>query len=167
MTRELAGALMLALLAVALLLVWWGWRARVGRYRDLPVLVSSSSVSTRPERVYSLLYVATTEADSPLERIARRPLGFRARVHLGSGPEGVWLDIAGEDEIFIPSAQLRAVGRATWTIDRVVDSDGLIFLRWQWGERLVESYFRSVDFPADDIQQAIEVALGDDKGENS
>lgn len=167
MTRELAAGLMLAVLIVALLLAWWGWRSRVGRHLDLPELLSSSNVSWRPQQVHSLLYVATTQADAPLERIARRPLAFRSRVNLGSGPEGVWLDIAGEDEVFIPSAQLIAVGRATWTIDRVVDRDGLIFVRWQWGEREVDSYFRSVDFPADDVQRALEVALSNDTKENA
>jgi len=167
MTREWAAALMLAVLVLALLLAWWGWRSRVRRYRELPALKPSSTLSARPQLVYSVLYVATTEAHSPMERIARRPLGFRARVNLGTGPEGVWLDIAGESEVFIPSSQLHAVGRATWTIDRVVDSDGLIFLRWSWGSQLVDSYFRSVDFPAEDIQRAIEVALTDDTKEDA
>jgi hypothetical protein len=167
MTRELAAGLMLALLVVALLLAWWGWRHRVGRHRDLPELLASSEVSVRPQQIHSVLYVATTQSDAPLERIARRPLAFRARVNLGSGPDGLWLDIAGEDEVFIPSAQLIAVGRATWTIDRVVDSDGLIFVRWQWGEREVDSYFRSVDFPAEDVQRAVEVALSNDTKEDA
>lgn len=166
MTREWAAALMLALLAVALVLAWWGWRVRVSRYRDLPALEPAPAEVGRPQLVHSVLYVATTESQSPLERIARRPLGFRSRVNLGTGPQGVWLDIAGEREVFIPSAQLDAVGRATWTIDRVVDTDGLIFLRWQWGSRTVDSYFRSVDFPADDIQRAIEIALTNDNKED-
>ena len=159
MTRELAAALMLALLAVLLVLIWRGWQRRVGRYRHLPDLTAAESLSAAPQLVFSLLYVATTEAHTPLERIAKRPLAFRAKVTMGTSPEGLWLEIPGETPVVIEAQHLRAVGRATWTIDRVVDSDGLIVVAWQWGDTPVESYFRSVDYPADDIVAAISAVL--------
>ena len=155
MTREMAAALMLALLLVLLVLMWRGWRRRTGRYQDLPALTRAEAVADGPLRVFHLLYVATTEMGAPLERIAKRPLAFRSKVDLGVGASGVWLDIPGEDPVVIETAALRGVGRATWTIDRVVDSDGLVMLRWQWGPRTVESYFRSVDYPADELVVAI------------
>lgn len=159
MTRELAAVLMLALLALLLFLIWRGWNRRTGRYSDLPDLPAAESISGAPETVFALLYVATTEADAPLERIARRPLAFRAKARLGIGPAGIWLDIPGESSVVLESSALLGVGRATWTIDRVVDSDGLIVLRWQWGPRTVDSYFRSVDYPADDIVNAIDQTI--------
>lgn len=167
MTREVAAVAMLVLLAVLLVLMWRGWRNRVSRYADLPTLARGDSIDARPIAHYPLLYVATTEAEAPLERIARSPLAFRSAVTLGTGVEGVWLDIPGEHEVFIASGLLRGVGRATWTIDRVVDSDGLVFVRWLWGQRLVDSYFRSVDYPAETIVAALEAALPADTEEDA
>ncbi len=159
MTRELAAALMLALLALLLFLIWRGWNRRTRRYSALPDLPVAASTMPMPERFFGLLYVATTEADAPLERIARRPLAFRAKARLGVGPQGVWLEIPGERAVALESSTLLGVGRATWTIDRVVDRDGLIVLRWQWGPQTVDSYFRSVDYPADDIVSVIDETI--------
>lgn len=161
MTRELAAVIMLAALALLLVLVWRGWRSRVGRYRDLPDMLPATALTGHPEKLFVLFYVATTEAGKPLDRVARSPLAFRAKTTLGTSPEGIVLQIPGESDVAISSNQLRGVGRATWTIDRVVDSDGLIFLRWRWGPLDVDSYFRSVDYPADDVVAAIESALPD------
>ena len=156
MTREVALWIMLAALVVLLFLAWRGWSNRVGRYGHLPALALASEFAGRPSQTFSLLYVATTEAEKPMERVARKPLAFRARVQLGVAPEGIFLSIPGEDDTVLPAAALRGVGRATWTIDRVVDGDGLVFVRWLWGDTLVDSYFRSVDYPADEIVMALE-----------
>ena len=164
MSRELAATLMIIALVVFLFLVWSGWRRRVGRYADLPALLLADDLAGSPIATYSLLYVATTEADKPMERVAKKPLGFRARMVLGVGPEGLWLTIPGEDSVVLPATSLRGVGRATWTIDRVVEADGLVFVRWAWGERLVDSYFRSVDYPTDDLVTAIEDVVPPRKG---
>ena len=156
MTREAALWIMIAALILLLFLAWRGWSNRVGRYGHLPALRSASEFDARPSKTYSLLYVATTEADKPMERVAKKPLAFRAQIHLGVGPDGLFLSIPGEDDVVLPAATLRGVGRATWTIDRVVDTDGLVFVRWLWGDTAVDSYFRSVDYPAEDIVTALE-----------
>ena len=156
MTREVALWIMIALLVLFLFLAWRGWNNRVGRYRHLPELAVASDQGGRPSQTFSLLYVATTEAEKPMERVAKKPLAYRAQMHLGVGSDGLFLAIPGEDEVVLPAGALRGVGRATWTIDRVVDSDGLVFVRWLWGDTAVDSYFRSVDYPADDIVKAVE-----------
>jgi hypothetical protein len=48
----------------------------------------------------------------------------------------------------IEPAALRGVGRATWAIDRVVEKDGLVLIRWTLGGDAVDSYVRLPD-PAD------------------
>ena len=40
------------------------------------------------------------------------------------------------------------VGVATWTVDRGVERDGLIFVRWELGGTPIDSYLRSDDPPA-------------------
>ena len=92
-----------------------------------------------------LLYVATTRAGAPLDRITIAGLGFRARAVVQTAPEGIVLDLAGRGPVFIPRSAVRGVGRATWTIDRVVDQDGLIFVRWVLGTTEIDSYLRSTD----------------------
>ena len=92
-----------------------------------------------------LLYVATTRADAPLDRVTIAGLGFRARAVVTTAPSGIVLDLAGRGPVFISKAAIRGVGRATWTIDRVVDADGLIFVRWVLGTTELDSYLRSTD----------------------
>lgn len=92
-----------------------------------------------------LLYVATTRADVPLERITVAGLGFRARAVVTVAASGVVLDLAGSAPVFVPAAAIVGAGRATWTIDRVVNQDGLVFLRWTIGETPIDSYLRSAD----------------------
>ena len=164
MTREAALWIMIAALIVLLFLAWRGWNNRVGRYAHLPALTPAGSFGGHPSRTFSLLYVATTEADKPMERVAKKPLAFRAQMHLGLGADALFLSIPGEDDVVLPAGVLLGVGRATWTIDRVVDGDGLVFVRWLWGDTAVDSYFRSVDYPADDIVATLEDLIPPTKG---
>jgi hypothetical protein len=132
-------------LAVVGLLMILGWRAlrrRQGDVAGLAPVPSDAGITTLTE---DLLYVATTRADAPLERIAVKGLGFRARAVLTVSTAGLRLDLAGGEPGFIPTAALQGVGRATWTIDRAISNDGLVFVRWQRDDRAFDSYFRSAD----------------------
>lgn len=105
------------------------------------------------------LYVATTPRDLPLERLAIRGLGFRSTATLTVTDEGVWMLLAGEDGVFIPADAVDLLAPATWTIDRVVETDGLLVLGWRLAgdadiggagddarpARGVDSYFRIVN----------------------
>jgi hypothetical protein len=77
------------------------------------------------------LYVATTARDQPLERLAIRGLGFRARAELLVRTDGVVVTLAGEDQVFIPAGAIHRLTGATWTIDRAVETDGLLVLGWR------------------------------------
>lgn len=140
-------------IAIAILLVvgvvFWllarSWRARMRRQADLGTLVSPPASLGRVAYTEDLLYVATTRAEAPLERIVVAGLGFRARAVVTVAAEGVVLELAGEDPAFVPASAIRGSGRATWTIDRVVGTDGLVFLRWSLNGTDVDSYLRSTD----------------------
>jgi len=56
---------------------------------------------------------------------------------------GVVIPIDGQRDIFIPIGDIRDIRRETWTIDRVVEPDGLILIDWMLGETAVDSYFRA------------------------
>ncbi|GHD39862.1 hypothetical protein D9V29_05150 [Mycetocola manganoxydans] len=142
--RLVPTVVVLTILVVALLGMWIAWRAR--SRRDAGVAGSPlPAEGIHPTLTTGVLYVATTRAGQPLERLAIRGLGFRANADLTVAEEGVVLAIPAQDPVFLPAASLRSASTATWTIDRVVESDGLIALQWRWGDIDVDSYFRVID----------------------
>lgn len=135
----------LIVLVVLFLLLARGWRARRRSQSGISEPESPPSDIGEPTFTDDLLYVASTRADSPLDRITVAGLGYRARAVVTTAPSGVVLDLAGRGPVFIPKTAIRGVGRATWTIDRVVDADGLVFVRWVLGSTEIDSYLRSTD----------------------
>ena len=141
-------------LAIVGVLMAWGWRALRRRQTDVAGLAPVPRDPGAPTLTEDLLYVATTRAGQPLQRIGVKGLGFRARAALTVSAQGIRLDLAGGEPGFIPAAALHGVGRATWTIDRAVSNDGLVFVRWADGgatahpapdSPVLDSYFRSAD----------------------
>lgn len=152
-TEWLTVASVLIPLAVVGILMVAGWRALRRRQTDVSGLGPVPSEPGAAALTEDLLYVATTRAEQPLQRIAVRGLGFRARAVLTVTSGGIVLDLAGAEPGFIPAAALQGVGRATWTIDRAISNDGLVFVRWKDGmgaaaagpTASLDSYFRSAD----------------------
>ncbi len=122
-----------------------GWRARRRRQAGLPALASPPASLAPAAYTGDGFYVATTVAEAPTDRIAVRGLGFRSRAALAVHPEGVVLGIAGQPDAFIAATAITGVGRATWTIDRVVGRDGLVVLTWTLGDTAVDTYLKTED----------------------
>jgi hypothetical protein len=141
--RLVPGLIVAAALAGILTVMWLAWRARVRR--DAGLVVPEAPEGFVPVSSVDVLYVATTEAGRPLERLAIRGLGFRARAVLSIAPAGVLLTIPGERPAFIAASSLTSVGAANVAIDRVVESDGLVRLGWSIGGVPCDSYVRVVD----------------------
>jgi hypothetical protein len=155
MTQEIAGSMMLALMVLALGAAGWGWYRRVRRYRPLAGHLIFEEPSSAPSLFVSALYVATTEADNPLARVAAGPLAYRAKASLAMHPEGVVVRLAGNRPFLFPASKGLRAGLATWTIDRVVEPEGLLMVRWELGEAEVDSYFRIVDGDVNEVVAAI------------
>jgi hypothetical protein len=136
-TLVIVGVVLLVFVGLAL-----AWRARQRRQASLPALDTPPATLGSALAVDDGFYVATTHAERPTDRIAVRGLGFRARAGVAVHPEGVVLSIAGQPDAFIPAAAIAGIGRATWTIDRVVGTDGLVFIRWAFGDALVDTNLR-------------------------
>jgi len=134
---------------VAVGVVFWllarSWRARARRQAGLGTLAKPPADLGSVALIEDLLYVATTRAGAPLERIVVAGLGFRARAVVTVAATGILLQLAGGEAAFIPKTDIRGAGRATWTIDRAVNTDGLVFVRWVLGGTEVDSYLRSAD----------------------
>lgn len=153
-TREGALFTVLAIGAVLLTLAWIGWRGRLKRGSSI-ILPDRRRPAGTPLESFSVLYVATTEADKPLERVAVRPLAYRAKAVLELFDDAIVMVIHGEGHVVLSWHDVVGVGRATWTIDRVVDSDGLVYLRWETATVRLDSYFRPVDFSADTLSESL------------
>jgi hypothetical protein len=127
---------------VAFVLMIVGWRGRVRRQSGLalaPVPTELAPASYAAE----VLYVATTRSDAQLERIVAGGLGLRSRADVSVHPEGVLLALRGSDPILIPAEAVADAGFGTYTIDRVVERDGLAVITWRLGDTLVDTWIRA------------------------
>lgn len=142
MDRTTSTTIVIAVILLAFAGMIIGWRARKHRQSGFarPLAVPAET----GDELYAadVFYVATTVAGEPLNRIAVGGLGFRARASVIVASTGVILAIAGEPDAFIPATALRRVQRATWTIDRVVETGGLVCITWTLGAADVDSYLR-------------------------
>lgn len=142
-----------AVLAGVYFLMYRGWRARKSRHTSFAPLPQKPQGDTKQQALLleaKLLYVATTFAGKPLERLALPGLAFRGLATLHIGSAGISLSVTAEPEIFIAAENIHSIGRSTWAIDRVVEPGGLLRLEW-FASSLdgsliaVESYFRATD----------------------
>jgi len=155
MTQEFSAVILIALAVVLLALAWWGWRNRTQRFRHLAGALIRTTPASSSLLDFSGLYVATTVADQPMNRIPVGPLAFRAKAHFSVHPEGVVVRPQGEASVLFDSSGGLKAGKATWTIDRVVEPDGLVMIRWDLGGTGVDSYVRIVDSDAATVIRAI------------
>lgn len=141
MDRSVLLAIVVVFMLALLGLMVWGWYGRRKRQSHIaapvPVPADPGAVIARLEGKY----VATTASGDRLDRIAVHGLGFRGNATVTVTDSGVLVGLP-NDELWIPRANLTGVHRATWTIDRVVETDGLEVIEWTLGEQRVESAFR-------------------------
>jgi hypothetical protein len=155
MTRELALAIMIALgvlLLVGMTVSIIRRRATGRRIGPLPLPTDVPGESTAS---FAVLHVATTLASQPMERVWASPLAYRAKTLLDVRSGGVVLSLTGEGDMGLPAESITGCGRGSWTIDKAVDPEGLIVITWMHGGSEYDSYFRSVDQPAEDVLGAI------------
>lgn len=135
----LAVVILIGVMLLGLMIVGW-WRRR-RRQADLaPIARTPALPAGAPE--HRGKYVATTVASDPYDRITAGGLAFRGAASATVYTTGVLVRRTGEVELWIPRVDLIDAGRATWTIDRVVEPDGLTMLRWRLGSRDVDTYLR-------------------------
>lgn len=150
------------IIVLAFVGMYFGWRALARRSSGLPapdVVPADSGPSTYAGNG---LYVATTLADQPLQRVTAHELGFRSRCTLTVGAGGVSIALTGRDPFFIARESIRGLDRATWAIDKAVEPGGLVAIAWQLGEQWLDSYFR-MDGGSEDLLEAGQAIVGDDE----
>lgn len=129
MNRPLFAIIVIAIVAVILLAMWLGWRARTRR--DASVLSASEApegaLLASFERVF---YVSTTPVGEPLSRVAVRGLRYRGRADVSVYEDGVTVEVDGEDAVCISAAQLRGSGIAARRVGKAVEQGGLALMLW-------------------------------------
>ncbi len=147
MDRLLPSLIIGGIIALALLGMYLGWRARVRKYSAFPAPDAVPDSTGDGATIASGLYVATTLAAQPWERVAAHRLGFRAMASVTITSAGLIVDLAGRSPFFIARSAIVAIGRGTWAIDKAVEPGGLIVVTWRLGDTELDSYFRMDDGP--------------------
>jgi hypothetical protein len=156
MSRELALAIMIALGALLLVGMTLSIVRRRVRGRSMGPLPAAEDIAGDLIGRFNVLHVATTTAQNPMDRVWASPLAYRAKTRLDVHRGGIVLTLRGEGDMGIPVDSITGYGRGTWTIDKAVDPEGLIVVTWRQGSHELDSYFRSVDQPAEAVLEAIE-----------
>lgn len=150
MDKAITIVVIVVILAVVFFSWWRSWKKRQGRQVALtPPPPPAELGAARSE--HRVLYLATTIADQPLERVAIAGLGFRSEAVLGIHDAGIVLTLSGRrDPLFIPTGRIVGAGRANWTIDRASGGNRLVFLRWRIsdGSDTVDTNLRAADTTA-------------------
>jgi hypothetical protein len=127
--------------------VTWNKRSK-SQDRDLatPEYIDFSSAGT------SGFYVATTFAGRPLDRVSAHGLGFAGKATVNVSGQGVEVYRTGERSFKIDALALLDLARTSGVIDKVVEKDGLLSLRWKLGNSELETHFRFANSqPRDEI----------------
>jgi len=139
--KVLPAVVIVVVVAVILALMVLSWRRRVRSQSGLAQLAAPPADLGEILGEFSGLYLATTPTGDRYDRIAANGLGFRERGRLVVATTGFVLLV----DKFIPIESVSAVGRASWTIDRGVEPDGLSVISWTLGDTGLDSYFRLDD----------------------
>lgn len=124
--------------------MWRAWRARIRQTETVPPPTGTGEIGTVLS-TGDALYVATTVAGRPLDRLALSSLVYRAKGTVTATTNGLEIAPRGERPVFVPDTSISSIRAATWTIDRVVERDGLVAIAWRRGSTTVDTYLRIVD----------------------
>ena len=129
MDKWIGAVVAVAILGVVAWLMIRSWRRRTTRDAVLSAYPLPQELPA-PAFETEVLYVATTPAHQPLERLAVTGLAFRGAARIEVSSAGLVLRVAGEAPTWVPADRLVGAGEATYVIDRGVEPEGLVALTW-------------------------------------
>lgn len=133
------GLIALALLVAFVLLAIQAWFKRTSRQATS---LATPQFTDFIDNGRAGSYVTTTFAEKALDRISAHGLGFSGKALVMVNKDGVQVSRKGEKSFLINKASLVGLSRSSAVIDKAVEKDGLLSLRWRLGDSEVESHFR-------------------------
>jgi len=142
--------LMFAVLLLAYVGMWRGWRRRA-RKHDLPPLLQPPPVQElpTPKLESGARYFGTTVSGDWLDRVVARGLGARSSCRLSLSGEGLdVIRLAGSFRV--PATSLRGARHDQGIAGKVVPPHGVLVVTWQHGDLLLDTGFRlTAELPKD------------------
>ena len=127
-----------SLFAITALITWRRRMAVQALLLEVPVGIESSFAAT------NCFYVATTFSERPLERVITHGLAHRGHARLAVTGSGVEVSRVGEFGFLIPTADVIEVSLGSAVIDRAVEKEGLVVIKWRLGAVNLQTHFRFV-----------------------
>lgn len=143
MQKYVVSALLLVAFVSLVALVVRVWLAKRNEQEQLFAEPSAPLADTG--RKFDGFYVATTVSGQPLNRVSAFGLAHRGRAAFSTGSAGVSIERQGERSFSIAKSAISALSLVQGTIDRVVESDGLVAITWKLGSTEVETSLRIVN----------------------
>ncbi len=162
MIRELIGTLLIALV---FLIAWRVYRSVQRRKQEQQLELPEPSPSVGGMELGDVFYASTVFAVSPLSRVWAHRLGGRGKAKLFVSDLGVSIERVGEPSMFIPRNDMIGLTRASATIDKGVERDGLMVLVWRLGGQELMTNLRVASASKrKEYEEAIENATGVQRG---
>ncbi|MBH0099070.1 hypothetical protein I6E68_07970 [Salinibacterium sp. NSLL150] len=161
MSKDVSLLIVIGILVILLALMVAGWYSRKRRQAHIGLPVEPPADLADTDLRFSGKYVSTTVAGDQLNRVNVHGLGFRANCLLEVHPEGIVVSRAGSDDLWLARDTVRGISRATWTIDRVVENNGLQVIEWTLDGTAVDSYFRMDD--PETCERALDTVVGNER----
>lgn len=142
MQRDVVAILCFALFALLAVLAVNSVKKRAQNQLTAVSLAEVDSLTGSELAEAAGFYVSTVYADKPLERIAARGLLHRGNALLTVLTDGIVIDRTGELSLAIASSAICSVSRTSATIDKGVETNGLLAICWKAGEECLVTNLR-------------------------
>lgn len=126
-----------------LVAMWFAWRARLRRDREVP-LAQHAPVGRIVAEIPRIGYISTTPAGAPFERIALPGLAYRGQAAVTIRTDGVTVAVNGEQPVHVAAEDVAGAATSRARVGKAVERDGLALLLWRSGDRELESGFRAL-----------------------
>ena len=138
MDKVVPAIVVVAVIALLITLMLLGWRRRS---RQVQVPAPTRVTGSQDGASFTGLYLATTLASDRLQRVTTHGLGYRERGDAVVTSAGIVI----LGDVLIPVGDITGIERATWTIDRGVEPNGLNAITWMLGDTELTSFLRLDD----------------------
>jgi hypothetical protein len=140
--REIVALVTLLILVALVTLVLRTVRRRIAKQSDLGSLTAETALIGNLLAVAFGQYVSTVFSGNTLQRVMSHGLMHRGRAEIRVLTDGIQVLRTGERSFSIPQSLIVNVTRSNVTIDRAVETNGMVSVSWMLGSTQVESNFR-------------------------